>query len=78
MSQEAKPSGDLEFEAPILELEKKIEELEVFAQTTQMDLSGQIRDLLEKLDEEKKRIYAGLSPWQRVQIARHPNRPWTA
>lgn len=77
MSQETMPSGDLYFESPILELEKKIEELEVFAQTTQMDLSGQIRDLLEKLDEEKRRIYAGLSPWQRVQIARHPNRPLT-
>ncbi|MCZ6689404.1 MAG: acetyl-CoA carboxylase carboxyltransferase subunit alpha [Planctomycetota bacterium] len=78
MSQEVKPSGDLEFEAPILELEKKIEELEVFAETTQMDLSGQIRDLLQKLDEEKRRVYAGLSPWQRVQIARHPNRPLTS
>ena len=77
MSQESKPSGDLDFEAPILEIEGKIEELQVFAQTTQMDLSGQIQDLREKLAEEKKRIYAGLSPWQRVQIARHPNRPLT-
>ena len=78
MSQESIPSGALEFEAPILELEKKIEELEVFAQTTQMDLSGQIRDLLERLEEEKRRVYAGLSAWQRVQIARHPNRPLTS
>lgn len=78
MSPENNSSGDLNFEAPILELEKKIDELEIFAQTTQMDLSGQIRDLLERLEDEKKRVYAGLSPWQRVQIARHPNRPLTS
>ncbi len=68
-------SQGLEFEAPIVELEAKIEELRSFSQTTEVDLSGQIEELERKCDEKKRAIYSHLTPWQRVLIARHPERP---
>ncbi len=68
----------LDFEAPILELETKIEELKSFSQTTQVDLSDQIEKLLERCNEKKRAIYAKLTPWQKVLTARHPKRPLTS
>ena len=65
----------LEFEAPIVELEAKIEELRNFTQSSEVDLSGQIEELVRKCDEKKRAIYAHLTPWQMVLIARHPDRP---
>ena len=67
----------LEFEKPILELQKKITELKKFTSDKRIDLSGEIKRLEEKLDHLRKDIYAKLTPWQRVQISRHPNRPYT-
>ncbi len=67
----------LDFEAPILELESKIEELRSFSQSTEVDLSGQIRELIERCNEKKRAIFSKLTPWQKVQTARHPNRPLT-
>ncbi len=72
---EISPVPGMEFEAPIVELENRIEELLSFTQTTDVDLSGQIDEMRRKCDEKKKAIYSHLSPWQKVQIARHPNRP---
>jgi acetyl-CoA carboxylase carboxyl transferase subunit alpha len=66
-----------DFEAPILELEKKIEELRNFSATTQVDLSDQIEKLQERLSEKKRVIFSKLTPWQRVLTARHPRRPLT-
>jgi acetyl-CoA carboxylase carboxyl transferase subunit alpha len=66
-----------DFEVPILELEKKIEELRNFSATTQVDLSDQIDKLLERLSEKKRVIFSKLTPWQRVLTARHPRRPLT-
>jgi len=68
----------LDFEAPIVELENKIEELRTFAQSTEVDLSGQIDKLEAKCQEKKKAIFANLTPWQRIQLARHPDRPLTS
>ncbi|HZV02418.1 MAG TPA: acetyl-CoA carboxylase carboxyltransferase subunit alpha [Planctomycetota bacterium] len=68
-------NGGLDFEAPIAELERKIEELESFAETTEMDLGGQIEQLRARCRELKKEVFANLSAWQRIQIARHPQRP---
>ena len=65
----------LDFEQPIYELEAKIEELETFAETTDMDLSGQIGQMRLRSDELKREIFAELSAWERVRVARHPNRP---
>lgn len=70
-------STGLDFERPILELERKIEELRNFSNEKRMDVSEEIRNLERKADEIKKEIFSSLSPWQRVQIARHPSRPYT-
>ena len=76
----AKTSGShrLDFEAPIIELEKKIEELRTFAESTEVDLSGQIEKLVTKCDEKKRAIFSSLTPWQKIQLARHPQRPLTS
>lgn len=72
----------LGFEKPIVELEEKIEELKEFqrkhsAQKGKVNLSPEIKKLEDKLHGLKKEIYENLTPWQRVQIARHPLRPYT-
>ncbi len=66
-----------DFEKPILELEKKIEELKKFSSEKDVDLSAEISNLEKKLKSLKKGIYSNLSPWQKIQIARHPKRPTT-
>ncbi|MCO5169199.1 MAG: acetyl-CoA carboxylase carboxyltransferase subunit alpha [Planctomycetes bacterium] len=68
-------SVELEFEGPILELQKKIEELESFAESTEMDLRGQIEELRRRWRELQREVISKLTPWQRIQLARHPNRP---
>jgi acetyl-CoA carboxylase carboxyl transferase subunit alpha len=70
-------NGGLDFEKPILELEKKIEELRSFTSREDIDLSGEIKKLEERLKKVKEEIYRNLTPWQRVQIARHPKRLYT-
>jgi len=67
----------LDFEKPIIELERKIEELKSFTVHKDIDISGEIKRLEEKLSHIKKDVYENLTPWQRVQIARHPKRPYT-
>jgi len=67
----------LEFEKPILELQKKINELKHFTSEKRIDLSGEIKRLEEKLEHLRKDIYGKLTPWQRIQISRHPHRPYT-
>lgn len=67
----------LDFEKPILELERKIEELKKFTSLENIDLSAEIKKLEDKLDKLKREVFEGLTPWQRVQIARHPKRPYT-
>ena len=67
----------LDFERPITELEKKIHDLNHFSAEKKIDLSAEIRRLEEKLQRLKKDIYGNLSPWQKVQLARHPQRPYT-
>jgi len=67
----------LEFEKPILELERKIEELKKFTSSENIDLYSEIDRLSQKLDKLKEEIFGNLTPWQRVQIARHPQRPYT-
>lgn len=67
----------LDFEKPILELERKIEELKKFSSSEKVDISSEIKRLDDKLDKVKKEVFSNLTPWQRVQIARHPKRPYT-
>jgi len=70
-------SATLEFEKPIVELEHRIFELRNFSKGKHVDISAEIRGCEEKLEQLKKDIYGKLTPWQRVQIARHPKRPYT-
>jgi acetyl-CoA carboxylase carboxyl transferase subunit alpha len=67
----------LEFEKPIVELEKSIEALKIRAKEHASEAMPEIEALEAKLKEERQRIYTNLSPWQRVQIVRHPARPYT-
>lgn len=67
----------LDFEKPVIELEKKIHELKVFTSNKKIDLSLEIKRLEEKLEHLKQETYINLTAWQKVQIARHPQRPYT-
>src|SRR3989338_8409545 len=67
----------LDFEKPIVELEKKIQELKNFVSDKKIDLSSEVKRLEEKLAHLKEHTYSSLTAWQRVQIARHPSRPYT-
>ena len=70
------PTYTLEFERPILEVEAKIQELKQFAQTEQVDFTTEIARLERKIARLQEEVFANLTPWQRTQIARHPNRPY--
>ena len=63
-----------DFEQPIAEVEKKIENLKDSSSEGGIDFSEQIADLEKKRDLLKQKIYGSLTPWQRIQIARHPSR----
>jgi len=65
----------LDFEKPIIELENKIEEMRKFE--GHLDISNEIKNLEEKVNDLKRSIYDNLTRWQRVQLARHPVRPYT-
>ncbi len=67
----------LDFERPILELERKISELRSLALDGSIDLKEEINTLEARLERLKKEVFESLTPWQRVQIARHPKRPYT-
>jgi acetyl-CoA carboxylase carboxyl transferase subunit alpha len=67
----------LDFEKPVIELEKKIQELKSFISEKKIDLSSEVKRLEEKLQQLRKDIYSNLSAWQKVQIARHPQRPYS-
>ena len=66
----------MDFERPIVELEKKIEELSNQAQTDGLDLSQELQRLEAKVEKLRQEIYVDLTSWQRVQISRHPHRPY--
>jgi len=70
-------AGELPFEKPLVELQLKIEELRKFTEEKQIDFSDEIKKLEEKARVLAEEIYGNLTPWQRVQMARHPDRPTT-
>jgi acetyl-CoA carboxylase carboxyl transferase subunit alpha len=69
--------GGLDFEKPILELERKIEELRNLTKSEDIDLASEIKQLTQSLDKLKREVFENLTPWQRIQVARHPRRPYT-
>jgi acetyl-CoA carboxylase carboxyl transferase subunit alpha len=66
----------LEFEKPIADLEEQLQKALEIADIGQVDASQTINDLKKKINETKKEVYAKLTPWQRVQVSRHPERPY--
>ena len=66
---------EFEFEKPVAEMEKAIEKLKVSAAENKGDFNAQIAELEKKCEERKREIYNSLTPWQTVQVARHPRRP---
>ena len=67
----------LDFEKPIGELLEQIDKMKVVAEKSGVDVSKTIKDLEDRLSEKRKEIYGNLTPWQRVQLSRHPDRPYT-
>lgn len=65
----------LDFERPIVELEKKISDMKDFAVGGSVPLDSEIRSMQDKLVKLRKEVYSSLSRWQRVQLSRHPRRP---
>jgi acetyl-CoA carboxylase carboxyl transferase subunit alpha len=67
----------LDFEVPIKDLYEQIEQLKITSEKNKLDLSDSIRQLEEKIVEKKREITNNLSSWQKVQLSRHPDRPYT-
>ncbi len=67
----------LDFEKPIKDLYDQIEQLKSTAEKNKVDLSSSIKQLEEKILEKKQEITKGLTSWQKVQLSRHPDRPYT-
>lgn len=67
----------LDFEQPIVELEDQLEKAIQLGKDTDTDVSKTVKEIKKKLTTLRKKIYSNLSAWQRVQISRHPNRPYT-
>jgi len=69
--------GELDFEKPVYELERKIEELKKFGEEKNLDLSQEIAKLEKEARLTREKIFKNLTPWQRTLLARHPLRPYT-
>ena len=67
----------LDFELPIKELEEQLEKCQVIGEESEVDVTETCKQIELKLDETRKEIYKNLTAWQRVQLSRHPNRPYT-
>jgi acetyl-CoA carboxylase carboxyl transferase subunit alpha len=67
----------LDFELPIKELEEQLDKCRVLGQESDVDVSNTCKQLEEKLEETKIKVYKNLTAWQRVQLSRHPSRPYT-
>jgi acetyl-CoA carboxylase carboxyl transferase subunit alpha len=67
----------LDFEKPLAELEQQIEDLQRLGRDRQIDVDGELAGLQSKLESLRSEIYRNLTPMQRVQLARHPRRPYT-
>jgi acetyl-CoA carboxylase carboxyl transferase subunit alpha len=67
----------LDFEKPIIELEEKLADIRSHSREHDVDVDTEVRRMEEKIEATKRQIYLNLTPWERVQIARHPARPYT-
>lgn len=67
----------LDFEKPLEDLTQQLAKIESIAQENEVDMSSSIKELKANIEETRAKIYENLSPWQRVQLSRHPERPYT-
>ena len=67
----------LDFELPIKELEDQLQKCYEIGEESAIDVGATCKKIERKLEKKKKELYKSLSPWQRVQLSRHPNRPYT-
>jgi acetyl-CoA carboxylase carboxyl transferase subunit alpha len=67
----------LDFELPIKELQEQYDKACLIGEESEVDVSNTCTQIEKKLKETKKEVYQNLTPWQRVQLSRHPNRPYT-
>ena len=67
----------LDFEMPIKELLDQLDKCQIIGEESDVDVSATCRKIEKKLEIARKDIYKNLTPWQRVQLSRHPNRPYT-
>ncbi len=71
-----KPVYALEFEKPLRELTRELDSLHQKSLENNLDLSAEVRAMEKRIEAAQREIYSNLTPWQRVQIARHPKRPY--
>ena len=67
----------LEFEKPLMDLEKQLEEIVKSSHDSDLDFSTEIKAIEKKIEHTKREVYSDLTPWQKVQLSRHPNRPYS-
>ena len=67
----------LDFEKPIEELAEELEKLKSVAEKSKVDMSKPIAEVEAKIHAKRVEIFSNLTPWQRVQVSRHPERPYT-
>ena len=67
----------LDFELPLKELKDQLDKCNVIGDESKVDVRDTSKKLKEKIELMKKKIYLNISPWQRVQLSRHPSRPYT-
>lgn len=67
----------LDFEEPLHELQEQINQTKEIGDNTEVDMADKINELQTKLNSKATEIFGGLTPWQRVQLSRHPDRPYT-
>jgi acetyl-CoA carboxylase carboxyl transferase subunit alpha len=67
----------LDFELPLKELEEQLEKCNIIGDESKVDVRDTCKKLKLKIEKTKKKIYSNITPWQRVQLSRHPSRPYT-
>ena len=67
----------LEFEKPLMDLEKQLDEIVKSSHDSDLDFSTEIKAIEKKIEHTKREVYSDLTPWQKVQLSRHPNRPYS-
>lgn len=67
----------LDFEKPLEDLHSQLEKIKALGEKNNVDMTASVRELEQSLEKTREHIYANLTPWQRVQLSRHPERPYT-